>query len=69
MKPTQEELRDTVRRMETTLKQSQRSEVEVLLSHYRQLGGRFQTDLDNERDIELAKASVLMLIQAVAHSA
>lgn len=69
MKPTPDELRDTVQRMESKLMQSQRSEVEVLLKHYRQLGKRFQTDLEGERDVELAKASALMFIQAVAESA
>lgn len=34
MKPTQEELRETVQRMEQRLGQSQRKEVESLFQHY-----------------------------------
>ncbi|MFG1497560.1 hypothetical protein ABMA57_13080 [Saccharospirillum sp. HFRX-1] len=68
MPPTEAQVRETVQRMEHSLKQNSLSEIQSLLEHYYQLRSRFQSDLGNHRDCYLAQASALMLIQAVAQS-
>lgn len=68
MSPTEEQLRETVRRMEDNLTQNSQREIASLLEHYHQLCFRFQSDLGDHRDCYLAQASALMLIQAVAQS-
>jgi len=68
MSPTEEQLRETVRRMEDNLTQNSQCEIASLLEHYHQLCSHFQSDLGDHRDCYLAQASALMLIQAVAQS-
>lgn len=65
-----EELAATVQRMETRLSSSTSAAVPRLMSHYREVALKFEHDLAaSARDIDLAKASALMLIQAAAQSA
>lgn len=67
---SEEELAATVRRMESRLSGSESVEVQQLMQHYRQVVTRFERDLSGHpRDLHLAKASALMLIQAAAGSA
>lgn len=67
--PSQTELVDTVRRMESALSTSPASQVRDLLGAYRPLVSRFEHDLgESSRDCWLARASALMLIQAAQHS-
>ena len=68
MQPTEQELRATVQRMEAQLLSQDATSIEPLLHHYRQLCDRFKADLGEGRDLYLAKASALMLIQAVAQN-
>lgn len=63
------ELAATVQRMETQLSASASATVQKLVQVYRQLAERFQQDLSpRERDILLARASALMLVQAAARA-
>jgi hypothetical protein len=64
---SEEELAATVERMEGRLGRSQSADVVRLVTLYRELAARFERDLAaSRRDILLAKASALMLVQAVA---
>jgi Protein of unknown function (DUF1653) len=64
--PSQEELVRTVERMEAVLSASTVPHVDQLLTSYHQLVARFEQDLGaNSRDAWLARASALMLVQAV----
>jgi hypothetical protein len=64
---SEEELAATVERMEARLGRSQSADVVRLVTLYRELAARFERDLAaSRRDILLAKASALMLVQAVA---
>ena len=66
---TEEELAATVRRMEGKLSASASASIQQLMQFYRQAAGRFEQDLSaNERDVLLAKASALMLVQAAAQA-
>ncbi len=59
------ELAATVQRMEARLDAS--ATARGLMTHYRRLAERFEHDLGgSRRDVELAKASALMLVQAAA---
>lgn len=69
MQPTEQELRATVRRMETQLGHIDRSDMALLFKHYQMLCSRFKADLADGRDLALAQASVLMLIQSVVTAA
>jgi hypothetical protein len=61
------ELAATVRRMEDHLSGIQSQEAVRLLALYRELVPRFEKDLaESQRDILLARASALMLVQAAA---
>ena len=61
-----EEIRQTVDRMEQHLDGVEQAEVVHLVSLYRTLAIRFADDLNNERDVLLARASALMLVQEFA---
>jgi hypothetical protein len=62
---SEQELAATVQRMESKLSASESTEVQQLLQSYRQAAARFERDLSaSERDVQLAKASALMLVQA-----
>lgn len=61
MPDDEEELRETVERMEARL----RDTAGGLMDAYDSLVPRFQADLD-ERDALLARSAALMLVQAVA---
>lgn len=65
-----DEILATVARMEARLSALQDPAVQPLWQLYRQqLAPRFETDLQaSARDVALAKASALMLVQAVAQS-
>lgn len=64
--PSQEELVSTVERMESALSAAQAPQVVELLAAYRNLIPRFERDLGaSARDTWLARASALMLLQAV----
>lgn len=66
---TDAELRATVQRMEATLSASQAPAVMRLMERYRALVTRFEQDLAScARDLSLAKASALMLVQAAAQA-
>ncbi len=66
---TAAELAATVQRMEAKLSALESAAVQKLMQVYRQLAARFQQDLaPRERDILLAKASALMLVQAAAQA-
>jgi hypothetical protein len=61
------ELRATVRGMESRLSAMQHVQVVQLMRLYAELCLRFEADLSaTPRDLALAKASALMLVQAVA---
>ena len=63
----EDELAATVSRMESKLGLSNDSHVKQLMQLYWQLAERFSIDLaSSRRDIQLAKASALMLVQAAA---
>ncbi len=67
--PEQGQLVQTVARLEATLSTSAVAEVGALMGLYRQLAVRFERDLGTHtRDVWLAKASALMLVQAVHHA-
>jgi hypothetical protein len=67
---SEEELAATVQRMESKLFASGSAGVQELMQHYRKLVKRFEQDLSAwTRDLQLAKASALMLVQAAAGSA
>lgn len=60
-------LLETVARMESRLASARDQAVQRLMAHYAALAQRFETDLvASSRDVALAKASALMLVQAVA---
>ncbi len=64
---TEEELTATVRRMEARLSASQVPAVRQLMKMYQSLATTFEKDLAScARDVSLAKASALMLVQAAA---
>jgi hypothetical protein len=64
---SEEELASTVQRMETRLSVIESAPVPGLMRLYRQLAARFEKDLAAcARDLSLAKASALMLVQAAA---
>lgn len=63
MKPTESELREIVERMEARLSAN------PLFLTYERLAERFATDLDDERDVLLSRAAVLMLLQETANRA
>ncbi len=66
---TAEELTATVQRMEAALSASQVPAVQQLMRLYQALAARFEQDLAAcARDLSLAKASALMLVQALAQS-
>lgn len=61
------ELAATVARMEARLGSTPGAAVESVMAHYAALARRFETDLAaSSRDVLLARASALMLVQAVA---
>ncbi len=61
------ELAATVARMEARLGSIQGAAAEALMTHYAALARRFEADLtSSSRDVLLARASALMLVQAVA---
>jgi len=63
---TFEELDETVRRMERRLCQSDSADIRYLWHHYQTLVARFEQDLSgSKRDVALAKASALMVLQSV----
>jgi len=63
-----EELSATVLRMESKLSASPDPLVKHLLGLYEPLASRFEIELrDSPRDVALAKASALMLIQSAGH--
>lgn len=65
--PSETELAQTVERMELKLAALRNEEVLVLMVKYRELCVRFEKDLSaSPRDLALAKASALMLVQAIA---
>ena len=65
---SEEELSSTVSRMETELSSSAALPTQELMQSYRQASVRFEQDFAaSERDILLAKASALMLVQAAAN--
>jgi hypothetical protein len=65
---TEEELAATVQRMEAQLSAVQSAPVQQLMQLYRPLAARFEQDLAAcARDLSLAKASALMLVQAAGH--
>ncbi len=67
--PTEDELAATVRRMEAKLSASESATVQQLMQFYRLLAVRFEQDLVAcARDVYLAKASALMLVQAAAQT-
>jgi hypothetical protein len=64
-----EELLATVARMEARLSALQEPAVKELWRVYMELGPRFEKDLGaSARDVALAKASALMILQGVAHA-
>ncbi len=64
---SEEELAATVQRMEARLSTSESVGVQELMRTYRQVVIRFEQDLSScTRDLHLAKASALMLVQAAA---
>jgi hypothetical protein len=63
MRPDDAELRETIERMEGRLR------AHPLFPVYEQLSGRFAADLDDERDVLLSRAAVLMLLQEPASRA
>lgn len=66
---TEEELAATVQRMEAKLSVSQSPAVQQLMQLYCALATRFEQDLAPcARDVSLAKASALMLVQAASHA-
>lgn len=66
---TEEELTATVQRMEAALSASPVPAVQQLMQLYRTLAARFEQDLAPcARDLDLAKASALMLVQALARA-
>ncbi len=66
---TEEELAATVQRMEAALSASHLPAVQQLMRLYRALAARFEQDLAPcARDLGLAKASALMLVQALAQT-
>jgi hypothetical protein len=66
---TQQELVATVARMESRLAEVPSPKVAQLLALYRGLVPRFQADLGAcSRDVALARASALMLVQAAAQA-
>jgi hypothetical protein len=67
--PSEEELTATVRRMEARLSASPVPAVQHLMQLYGALATRFEHDLAAcARDLGLAKASALMLVQAAAQA-
>jgi len=67
---SEEELAATVQRMESRLGASGSAAVNELMQHYRNVVVRFERDLSAwPRDLLLAKASALMLVQAASSSA
>ncbi len=68
--PSEEELAATVQRMESSLSASTLAVVQELVPYYRSAATKFERDLSAwPRDLLLAKAGALMLVQAVASSA
>jgi hypothetical protein len=66
---SEQELAATVQRMEARLASSESEPVLALLARYRELVARFERDLGaSRRDILLAQASALMLVQAAAEA-
>jgi hypothetical protein len=66
---TDAELSATVNRMELRLASVKSPSVKRLMSHYSELVKTFESDLaGSKRDVALAKASALMLVQAVANA-
>ena len=64
-----EELTATVARMQERLSESKSPMAHELMQLYGQLASRFEQDLaSSRRDVYLAKASALMLVQAAAHA-
>ena len=63
------ELVTTIARMEMRLGAVKNPAVESLMFHYFSVAKRFESDLaSSHRDIALAKASALMLVQAAAEA-
>jgi hypothetical protein len=66
---TQAELEATVLRMEDRLSGQNSPSVVAPMRKYREVCLRFENDLrESPRDVALAKASALMLVQAVANA-
>lgn len=66
---TEADLAATVERMEARLSASKSAAVQQLIPLYHQLAVRFEQDLAaRKRDVLLAKASALMLVQAAAQA-
>ena len=61
MQPRKAELRETVARMEERLR------THSLFPVYERLSERFAADLDDDRDVLLSRAAVLMLLQETAN--
>ena len=66
---TNSDVIDTVTRMEQKLSKVDSDDIKTLFRLYLELAPQFETDLgDSMRDVAIAKASALMLIQAAAHA-
>jgi hypothetical protein len=63
MKPSEADLRETIARMEARLG------THPLFPAYERLVERFTADLEEERDVLLSQAAVLMVLQEVASDA
>lgn len=63
MRPSGPELRETIERMEARLR------THPLFPAYERLVERFRADLDDDRDLLLSQAAVLMLLQEASGGA
>jgi hypothetical protein len=68
MRPTLDEIEETIVRMETRFSSSSHPEVKRLVALYRALIPRFEADLKDRRDVALSKGAALMLIRAAAEA-
>jgi hypothetical protein len=63
LKPSEAELRETVKRMEARLRRHS------LFPDYERLSERFAANLEDEREVLLSRAAVLMVLQESASRA
>ncbi|MBI3286873.1 MAG: hypothetical protein HYZ68_02370 [Chloroflexi bacterium] len=61
------ELRDTVQRMERSIRARDEKLAQELMAAYDELVSRFTADFQDERDELLSRGGALMLIQQVLH--